>query len=162
MEFDRPSWEEYFLQMADTASLRADCRRRKVGAVVVHENRVVGTGYNGTDPGAPGCLAGACPRGLLSYAELPAFGSYANCISRHAEVNAVRAYRENMGRGRRMASDVTVYVNNEPCNGCINYCGNEGISTIVSPTSIFDLKAEYAKSTQGLSHPRLSQPVSLF
>src|SRR5690606_19059284 len=40
-----------------------DCTRRKVGALIVVEKRFVGLGYNGTRPGAEGCLEGACPRG---------------------------------------------------------------------------------------------------
>lgn len=61
---DRPGWDDYFLGIAEAVAARADCTRRQVGAVIVHDHRIVATGYNGAAPGQPGCLsAGACPRG---------------------------------------------------------------------------------------------------
>src|SRR5690606_13137912 len=52
----RPSWDEYFLEIAEAVSARADCSRRKVGAVIVSsDRRIVGTGYNGAPAGQPGC-----------------------------------------------------------------------------------------------------------
>lgn len=64
----RPSWDDYFVTIARAVAARSDCRRRQVGAVLVDEShRIVGTGYTGAPSGHPGCLEGACPRGLLSY-----------------------------------------------------------------------------------------------
>src|ERR1700742_4392945 len=62
----RPTWVDYFLGIADAVAVRADCTRRKVGAVVVDAKtkHIIATGYNGAAPGEPGCLSdGACPRG---------------------------------------------------------------------------------------------------
>jgi dCMP deaminase len=60
----RPSFDEYYLGIAQAVSLRADCTRRKAGAIIVKDHRIVGQGYNGAPPGQPGCLtASACPRG---------------------------------------------------------------------------------------------------
>jgi len=61
----RVDFDTYFLQVADTVAIRADCTRRQVGAVVVDPStkHILATGYNGTAPGQPGCLSGACPRG---------------------------------------------------------------------------------------------------
>lgn len=60
---DRPAWDEWFLDGTRWLARRGDCTRRQVGAMVVRDHRVIGQGYNGTRPGAPGCLEGACPRG---------------------------------------------------------------------------------------------------
>lgn len=62
---DRPSWEEYFVALAEVAASRADCTRRRVGCVIASaDNRVISTGYNGAPSGQPGCLTKkACERG---------------------------------------------------------------------------------------------------
>lgn len=63
---NRVSWTDYFLGIADSVAVRADCTRRRVGAVVVDRRtkHLISTGYNGAAPGEPGCLSdGACPRG---------------------------------------------------------------------------------------------------
>lgn len=62
----RVSWTDYFLGIADSVAVRADCTRRRVGAVVVDPStkHIIAAGYNGSPPGEPGCLSdGACPRG---------------------------------------------------------------------------------------------------
>lgn len=63
---NRVTWVDYFLGIADSVAVRADCTRRRVGAVVVDAStkHIISTGYNGAAPGEPGCLSdGACPRG---------------------------------------------------------------------------------------------------
>lgn len=59
----RPDWDTYFLNIAEDVGARADCTRRKVGAVITKNNRIIATGYNGSPPGEGSCLAGDCPRG---------------------------------------------------------------------------------------------------
>lgn len=75
---DRPSWDDYFLSIAREVSTRASCPRASVGAVLVRDNRILATGYNGAPSGEPhcfdeGCIIedGHCQRAL------------------HAEVNAI-------------------------------------------------------------------------
>lgn len=61
----RPDWDTYFLGIAEAVALRADCTRRRIGALIVDaDRRIISAGYNGAPPGKPGCLsANACPRG---------------------------------------------------------------------------------------------------
>lgn len=56
----RPSWDQYFMQLADLAALRSNCMKRRVGCVVVREKRVISTGYNGTPRGMTNCNEGGC------------------------------------------------------------------------------------------------------
>ena len=51
----RISWDEYFMSMAELASRRSTCLRRHVGAVIVRDNQVLSTGYNGAPKGLPNC-----------------------------------------------------------------------------------------------------------
>lgn len=120
------TWDEYFLQVAKAVSLRADCTRSSVGAVLVDDShRIVASGYNGAPPGAPGCLSGACPRGRLSYEDLPAESSYSNCIAIHAERNAI-LYANPEER-----SGTTLYVTRRPCVDCKELLLVEGIVRVV-------------------------------
>lgn len=122
---------DYYLHVAEAVSRRGDCRRRQVGAVIVLWDRIYATGCNGTrTPGAPGCLEGACPRGLKSFEEVPAYTAYDDCIAVHAEVNAIEQFeRIAVSWGMRTnfkgwaetlptRAGLLMYVNHEPCSGC--------------------------------------------
>lgn len=122
----RPEWDEYFVAGAEWVSTRADCRRRRHGALIVDEfHRIVGTGYNGAPAGQEGCLAGACPRGLLSYEEVATMTSYddgpGRCISVHAEQNAI------MYAGIDKCRGATIYITGEPCKTCRRLIAGAGI-----------------------------------
>lgn len=124
----RPGWDHYFMAIADAVSKRADCTRAQVGAVIVNKNRIVSTGYNGTEPGGASCLAGACPRGR-SDAESGGHGysDFSNCINLHAEQNAIAWARE---RGD------TIYVTKTPCDMCAKLIKAAGIVRVVTPLDL--------------------------
>lgn len=114
----RPSWDEYGLILAEAVASRADCSRRKVGAVIMRpDHTIVATGYNSAPAGGLSCLAGECPRGLATAEEVaPLQSSYdagpGSCIALHAEQNALlRASWDEM-------QDATMYITCEPCPGC--------------------------------------------
>ena len=88
--FERPSWDEYFMLQAELAKLRSNCITRHVGAVIVRNNRQIATGYNGTPPGVKNCFDGGCKRcsdrinGKIKSGE-----ELDRCICNHAESNAI-------------------------------------------------------------------------
>lgn len=112
----RPDWDSYFADIASVVAARATCTRRRVGAVVVKRNRIVGSGYNGAPSGQPHCLDGACPRGLLSYDQVAPLSDYrrgpGRCIAAHAEINAIR----HTHWWRRWGA--TLYITCAPCEWC--------------------------------------------
>lgn len=134
----RPTWDEYGLILAEAVSQRADCRRSLVGAVLLDNatHQIVGTGYNGVAPGQPGCLVGACPRGLLDPAIYPTGGVYvpvagAECVATHAEINCLR-------RASELCPDLdyratTIYVTRRPCSACRLACESVGIVRFIHP-----------------------------
>lgn len=123
----RPDWDHYFAEIANVVALRADCRRRQVGAVIVDTNhRILSTGYNGAPAGQPGCIEGACPRGLMSYNQISALSAYDNCISIHAEPNALLYARTSL-------VGATMYVTCKPCNDCAKLIAGSGIVRTVFP-----------------------------
>jgi dCMP deaminase len=131
---NRPAFPAYFLAAAQWAATRADCTRLQVGAVITAGQRVWASGYNGPpESGQPGCLAGACPRGQLSYEESPGWRSgnhdYSNCISVHAEVNAMHQFMpirktvENSPYG----GIAHIWVTHEPCRACMELIRVHGL-----------------------------------
>jgi dCMP deaminase len=118
----RPDWEEYFLGIAKAVSVRSDCERDQVGAVVVKDRRIRATGYNGAPAGNPGCLT--CPRRLSG---VNPGSSYDNCIALHAEANALlHCDREDL-------IGATIYITRAPCYACSKLIAGSGVSNVVYP-----------------------------
>lgn len=138
---NRPSWDEYGLEVARTAALRADCTRRKVGAaLMLPDHSIVVSGYNGGPSKGPSCLAGECPRGRLTHAELPADSPYdtggGKCVALHAEWNVLlRATWEQM-------KGATLYITEEPCHICQTIIAGTPIARVVYPGSIWHVDAK--------------------
>lgn len=112
------------MAVARIMAQRAACTRSKVGAVIVVDNQYTWPGYNGTAPGALHCTDGGCPRGQLSYDELPAGAAYDGCEGLHAEQNAL------LRAGDRAAGG-TLYVTREPCSWCWKNIRASRISRVV-------------------------------
>jgi len=117
----RPTWEEYFGDLARMAATRSTCTRRKVGAVLVRRNRVIATGYNGPPRGYGHCDEGACPRSLT---QGPVSFGYDDCVAIHAEANALLFASEDQRDG------ATLYTTDAPCFGCAKLIANSGVSTV--------------------------------
>lgn len=83
---DRPSWDEYFMEVALLAAKRSTCLRRQVGAVLVADHRVLATGYNGAPSGMVHCLNIGC---LRSQRNIPSGERHELCRAIHAEQNAI-------------------------------------------------------------------------
>jgi dCMP deaminase len=119
----RPSWDQYFMQLADLAANRSNCMKRRVGCVIVREKRVVSTGYNGTPRGMTNCNQGGCPR--CNNAAKGGTGLN-TCLCLHAEENAL------LEAGRdRIGGSATLYCNTCPCLTCSVKITQVGISEVV-------------------------------
>jgi len=114
------------MNIAVAVSERAACTRSRVGAVLVKDDRIYSTGYNGAPAGEVHCIDGGCPRGLLSYDELPPGSDYSSCIALHAEVNCL-AYARDEARGG------TMYITRAPCDWCSKVLDAFGIVRVVCP-----------------------------
>lgn len=127
-DYFRPGWDPYFLTIARAVARRADCTRRQIGCVLVdRDDRIISSGYNGAPAGKPGCLTdGACPRGQLSYAQVPKDSDYDNCISIHAEANALLYARTD-------CKGATAYITDAPCYSCAKLLAAAGVDRIVWP-----------------------------
>ena len=120
----RPNWDDYFMGIARVAALRSNCLKRRVAAVIVRDQRVISTGYNGTPRGIKNCNEGGCAR-------CGSFGtSGANldeCVCSHAEENAiVQAAFHGVS-----LKDATLYTTLSPCLMCTKMIINSGIREVV-------------------------------
>ena len=120
----RPSWDEYFMRMAYLASTRSTCTRRKVGAVIVKDKRILATGYNGPPKGLAHCDVTGCIREELN---VPSGERHELCRGLHAEQNAIiQAAVHGVS-----IKDATIYVTNHPCVVCAKMLINAEIKEIV-------------------------------
>jgi dCMP deaminase len=122
--FDRPDWDEYFLNIAKVVASRSNCMKRKVAAIIVRDRRVIATGYNGTPRGARNCNEGGCPRcnGMAKSGT-----SLDECLCCHGEENAITqaAYHGTSLKG------ATLYTTFAPCLLCTKMIINSGILEVV-------------------------------
>lgn len=120
----RPSWDEYFLEIARIVSKRSTCLRRKVGAVIVKDRRILSTGYNGTPSGIKHCAQVGCLREKL---KIPSGERHELCRGLHAEQN-VLLQAALYGISLRGS---TLYVTNQPCIICTKMIINAGIEEVI-------------------------------
>ncbi len=126
-QFQRPDWDEYFMDIAHVVARRGNCSRRKVAAVIVSDRRIISTGYNGTPRGIDNCFEGGCPR---CASDAPSGENLGECICAHAEENAIvqAAYH---GIAVRNSS---LYCILSPCLMCTKMIINAGIKEVVYET----------------------------
>ncbi|HUT24536.1 MAG TPA: deaminase [Sumerlaeia bacterium] len=120
----RPTWDEYFMCIAEVAASRANCIKRHIGAVITVDKQIVSTGYNGTPKGITNCYEGGCAR-CMSFADSGA--KLDECICVHAEENAIVQAACN-GIGIKGGVLYTTYC---PCSYCAKSIINAGIAEVV-------------------------------
>ena len=120
----RPSWDEYFMEIAQVVAKRSNCSRRQVAAVIVKDNHILSTGYNGTPRGVKNCFDGGCPR-CAGHAKSGT--GLEECLCVHAEQNAIcQAARYGVN-----ISGAKIYITISPCLTCAKLIINSGISEVV-------------------------------
>ena len=122
---NRPSWDEYFMDMAALTAKRSTCLRRQVGAVIVQDKHIVATGYNGAPRGIKHCgeREGGCLREELG---VPSGEKHELCRALHAEQNAIiqAAFHGVSING------ADLYCTHLPCSICMKMIINAGITRV--------------------------------
>lgn len=120
----RPSWDEYFMDITKRVATRSTCLRRAVGAILVHDKRIIASGYNGGPTGLAHCLDIGCLREKLG---IPSGQQHELCRGIHAEQNAIiQAARYGVS-----IEGATLYCTTQPCTQCTKMLINAGITEIV-------------------------------
>jgi dCMP deaminase len=153
----RPTWDEYFMQMAELAAKRSVCLRGKVGAIAVRDRHVLATGYNGPPKGASHCTRTlkAVPGGDFEFEvvdttcirdklNIPSGERHELCRGSHAEQNVIAqaAYH-----GVSLCGS-TIYCNFRPCVTCVKSLVNAGVKEVVYKVEYNDeLAVQIARET---------------
>lgn len=129
---NRPSHDKYYLDIARAVSRRSTCLRRQYGAVIVNNDEIIATGYNGAPRGWINCCdVGTCNRTSHEHND----GNYGDCRSVHAEMNAI------ISASRQEMIGATLYlagfedgkaVAAEPCPICQRLIVNAGIKEVIT------------------------------
>ncbi|MGB9636417.1 MAG: deoxycytidylate deaminase [Thermoplasmata archaeon] len=132
---ERPGYDEYFMKIARIVAERSTCMRRKVGAVVVKEGRILTTGYNGAPKGLPHCEEVGCLRAQM---QIPSGERHELCRGVHAEQNAV-IQAAVFGVSIK---DGIIYTTHFPCSVCVKILINAEIREVVYAEGYPDKLAE--------------------
>jgi dCMP deaminase len=130
----RPSWDQYFMDIVGLVSKRSTCVRRKVGAVLVRDKRILSTGYNGAPSGLRHCLDIGCLRKQM---KIPSGERHELCRGLHAEQNAIiQAALHGVS-----TKGATMYCTNHPCIICSKMIINSGIKKVIYRDGYSDMLA---------------------
>jgi dCMP deaminase len=132
---ERVSKHNYYLDIAQTVAERCTCLRKKFGAIIVKDDVIVSTGYNGAPRGRKNCTdLNYCMRDKLN---IPRGERYEMCRSVHAEANAIIAAPRDRMLGATLymtcvnPKDGTLYEGTNSCMMCKRQIINAGIETVV-------------------------------
>ena len=118
-------WDKRFMELTELVGTWASCYRRKVGAIIVKDKRVLTTGYNGAPAGISSCVErGECLREKMN---IPSGTRAETCYAAHAEQNAIiqaARYGANI-------DGATLYCTQQPCVICAKMIINAGIKRVV-------------------------------
>ena len=121
----RISKENYYLDIAETVLERATCLRRVYGAIIVKNDEIISTGYNGAPRGRKNCVdMGFCTREAM---QVPRGQRYELCRSVHAEANAITKLAKSANNG----DGATLYITAAPCIECAKLIIQAGIKRVV-------------------------------
>jgi dCMP deaminase len=140
----RPSWDTYFMEITRVVANRSTCLRRKVGATIIKDKRILTTGYNGAPKGLAHCQETGCIR---AERQVPSGERHELCRALHAEQNAIlqaALYGVSI-------QGATVYCTTHPCVMCAKMMINAGMKEVVITKSYPDQLAAELLAEAGLS-----------
>ena len=140
----RPSWHTYFMGIADLVATRSTCLRRKVGAVLVKDKRILTSGYNGAPSGIAHCIETGCLRDRLN---VPSGEKHELCRGVHAEQNAII---QAANHGITVKGSI-LYCTNQPCSICAKMIINASIEKVYYKNGYNDPLAEEMFEQAGIA-----------
>lgn len=140
----RPSWDAYFMEITQVVASRSTCLRRKVGALIIKDKRILTTGYNGAPNRLAHCQEAGCIR---AEKQVPSGERHELCRALHAEQNAIlqaALYGVSI-------QGATVYCTTHPCVMCAKMMINAGMKEVVILNSYPDQLAAQLLAEAGIT-----------
>ena len=145
----RPSWDDYFINIAEQVAGRSTCLRRRTGAILVKDRRILATGYNGTPAGLRHCEEVGC---LREQRKIASGSHHELCRGIHAEQNAViQAAKHGI-----TIEGATAYTTHQPCVLCAKILINAGVVDIAFRDPYPDPLAEEMLAEAGITLRRMA------
>lgn len=139
----RPSWDEYFMSITELVAQRSTCIRRRVGAILVRDRRIISTGYNGAPTNVPHCLDVGC---LRKEKGIPSGERHELCRGLHAEQNSIiQAALHGVS-----VEGATLYCTNMPCAICTKMIINSRIECVYYKDGYADSLSSRMMSEAGI------------
>ncbi len=139
-EEKRLRYDKAYLRMAQTWAELSHCERKKVGALIVRDGRIISDGYNGTPAGFPNCCENQ--QGETEWYVL------------HAEANAIL----KVARSTNDCSDATLFITLSPCKDCSKLVLQAGITRVVYMTEYKDTMGVDFLRSAGVEVVHISDP----
>ncbi|MCW3488871.1 deoxycytidylate deaminase [Dethiobacter alkaliphilus] len=147
----RPSWDAYFMEITHVVAGRSTCLRRKVGALIIKDKRILATGYNGAPSGLAHCQEVGCIR---EQQQVPSGERHELCRALHAEQNAIlqaALYGVSI-------QHATLYCTTHPCVMCAKMIINAGMKEVVIVKTYPDTMAAALLDEAGVTVRYLEEP----
>jgi dCMP deaminase len=139
----RPDWDSYFMKITRVVAERATCVKRQVGAIVVKDNRILTSGYNGSPKGTKHCAETGCLRQQMN---VPSGQRHELCRGLHAEQNAIV---QAAWHGVKIEGS-SMYCTHQPCIICVKMMINAGIVHLIYSGEYPDELAQKMISESGI------------
>jgi dCMP deaminase len=152
--YSRPSWDEYFMKMAFLVAERSTCLRHHVGAVIVKNNHIISSGYNGAPSKTKDCIELGCLRDQMG---IKSGTQHEVCRAVHAEQNAI-IQASLHGAGTEGAD---IYCTHSPCMICAKMVVNAKIKRFVACNYYPDKSYENLFQEAGIKFEVVSRPPLL-
>lgn len=150
--WSRPDWDTYFMTIAREVATRSTCLRRRVGAILVREKRILATGYNGAPRGLAHCAEYGC---LRATQQVPSGERHEICRGLHAEQNALL---QAATHGVPVEGAV-LYCTTQPCVMCAKMLINVGVKDIFIAEGYPDALAGEMLREAGVQVTRIANPL---
>lgn len=143
IKMSRPTKDEYYMEIAEVVAKRSTCVRHHVGAIIVKDNQILSTGYNGAPSGFTDCLELGC---LREQQGIPSGKNHEICRAVHAEQNAII----QAALHGACTAGATLYCTHQPCILCTKMIINAKIKRVVFKNSYPDPTAIQFMKEAGL------------